>query len=75
MQAELSELTYDGAAEDGLLIAVVAVPHGDAGGADHGLPDVGSVDQVPEVLHPQRGSPLSNGEAHGVHHVGLAWCD
>lgn len=65
------QLTGDAPTEDGLLVLVVAVPHGDAGGVGHGPPDVGSVNQVSELLHPEGGGPLPHDEAQGVHHVGL----
>lgn len=65
--------TRDPPREDGLLLLVVAVPQGDAGAVGHRLPDVGSVDQVSQVLHPDGGCPLPHGEAQGVHHIGLAW--
>lgn len=65
-------LTDDTPTEDGLQVFVVTVPHGDAGSVRHGPPDVGSVNQVSEVLHSQGGNPLAHDKAQSVHDIGLA---
>lgn len=69
------KLTRYAPTEDGLLVCVVAVPHGDAGGVRNRSPDVCSVYQVPELLHPESGRSLPHGKAQGIHHIGLPWCD
>lgn len=74
MKDKRDGLTVNAATEHRLLLVVGAVPHGDPGGVGHRSPDVGSVYQVPEVLHPESRSPLAHGKAQGVHNVGLSWC-
>ncbi|MEQ2175777.1 hypothetical protein GOODEAATRI_021205 [Goodea atripinnis] len=51
----------------------VCKAQGHTGGVGHRLTDVGSMDQIPQVLHPERGDPLACGEAQGVHHIGLTF--
>lgn len=69
------KLTRYAPTEDGLLVYVVAVPHGDAGGVRNRPPYLCSVYQVLELLHPESGRSLPDGKAQGIHHIGLPWCD
>lgn len=68
-------LTRDCPRKHRLCVLLIAEAYGHPGCAGHRLTDVGSVDQVSEVLHPQRGGPLPHSEAQGVHHIGLPWSD
>lgn len=67
------QLTRYAPTEVELLSVVVAVAHGDAGGGGHRLANVGSVDEVPGVLHAESRCPFPHHEAQGIHHVRLTY--
>lgn len=57
-----------------VVVIVVAhtVEHGHLGGVGHRVPDVGSVYQFAEALHPEKRGPLAHDKTQRVHDIGLA---